>query len=112
MSAFMEEPFYIFDEPAELKRLSEMIFVEGGTFSMGDNEDEKKNHLVKLDSFRIGKYPVTVQQYLQFTDETKTHYPEWLEKGSQYNVQTGNDDHYRKLGDALQNPTNPIMGIS
>ena len=55
----MNEPRYIFNEPAELKRLSEMIFVEGGTFRMGDNADEKKNHLVKLDSFHIGKFPVT-----------------------------------------------------
>ncbi len=55
----MQEPFYIFNEPADLKRLSEMIFVKGDTFRMGDNEDEKKNHLVKLDDFHIGKYPVT-----------------------------------------------------
>lgn len=55
----MQESYYIFKEPKELKRLSEMIFVEGGTFRMGDNVDEKNHHLVKLDSFHIGKYSVT-----------------------------------------------------
>jgi formylglycine-generating enzyme len=44
----------------------DMIFVEGGTFMMGSKDDntyafesEKPAHLVKLDSFYIGKYPVT-----------------------------------------------------
>jgi formylglycine-generating enzyme required for sulfatase activity len=62
----MIEPHYIFDAPAELKRLSEMIFVEGGTFRMGSEDDdedaldwEKPAHDVKVDSFYIGKYPVT-----------------------------------------------------
>jgi formylglycine-generating enzyme len=60
----MQEPIHIFDAPADLKPLSEMIFVEGGTFSMGDDEQNWDNtkrtiHSVKLDSFHIGKYPVT-----------------------------------------------------
>jgi formylglycine-generating enzyme len=62
----MTEPHYIFDAPAELKRLSEMVFVEGGTFRMGSEYDdkdaseyEKPAHDVTVDSFYIGKYPVT-----------------------------------------------------
>jgi formylglycine-generating enzyme len=62
----MIEPHYIFDAPVELKRLSEMVFVEGGTFRMGSEDDyedtpnwEKPAHAVKIDSFCIGKYPVT-----------------------------------------------------
>ena len=55
----MSQSLHIFEQPTDLHRLSEMTFVEGGTFSMGDNPDEKRNHLVKLDSFHIGKYPVT-----------------------------------------------------
>lgn len=40
----------------------EMILVEGGTFFMGSvngNSNEKKVHQVTVDSFLIGKYPVT-----------------------------------------------------
>ena len=62
----MEEPYFIFDQPADLHRLSEMVFVEGGTFHMGSEEDdieandwEKPAHDVRLDSFYIAKYPVT-----------------------------------------------------
>jgi formylglycine-generating enzyme len=62
----MTEPHYIFDTSAELKRLSEMVFVEGGIFRMGGEDDdkdaydgEKPAHNVTVDSFYIGKYPIT-----------------------------------------------------
>jgi len=32
--------------------------------------------------FEIGKFPVTIEEYITFIEDTKTHYPEWLEKGS------------------------------
>jgi formylglycine-generating enzyme required for sulfatase activity len=42
-----------------------LIFVEGGTFTMGDNNggynDEKPEHPVKVSSFYIGKFQVTQQ---------------------------------------------------
>lgn len=44
---------YIFDQPADLKHLSEMIFVEGGTFMLDED------YQVTLSPYYIGKYPVT-----------------------------------------------------
>ena len=44
----------------------EMVFVEGGTFQMGSDtfsNREKPTHTVTLDSFYIGKYPVTQKQW-------------------------------------------------
>jgi formylglycine-generating enzyme required for sulfatase activity len=43
----------------------EMVFVEGGTFKMGsrDYANERPIHFVTLDSFWIGKYPVTQPQW-------------------------------------------------
>ena len=43
----------------------EMIFVEGGNFMMGGdlNDDEKPIHEVKLDSYYIGKYPITQKEW-------------------------------------------------
>ena len=49
----------------------EMIFVEGGTFLMGCNDedgkdclnDENPQHRVTLGSFYIGKYPITQKQW-------------------------------------------------
>jgi formylglycine-generating enzyme required for sulfatase activity len=46
-----------------------MVFVEGGTFQMGsnDNDDsEKPIHPVTLSSFSIGKYEITVTQFEAF----------------------------------------------
>ncbi len=62
----MPENFSIFNDTPELQHLSEMIFIEGGTFRMGASDDdkmvreyEKPAHDVSLSSFYIGKYPVT-----------------------------------------------------
>jgi formylglycine-generating enzyme len=62
----MHQPFYIFNEPEELKHLSEMIFVEGGTFLMDNeekaikiNSNETTAQHISLSSFYMGKYPVT-----------------------------------------------------
>jgi len=93
----------------------EMVYVEGGTFRMGSNDgdsDEKPVHTVTVDGFYIGKYEVTVSQYLQFAKETNSHYPEWLESGSVYNIYHGTDNHYKKFGSALTNENHPIIGIS
>lgn len=48
------------------KDINEMVFVEGSVFEMGSDSGEKNEkpiHQVKLDSFYIGKYPVTQQEY-------------------------------------------------
>lgn len=52
--------------PAGLN-LPEMVFVAGGTFSMGSKtggSDKRPVHTVKLDDFHIGKYEVTQAQWL------------------------------------------------
>lgn len=54
-------------------RLVEIVKVEGGTFMMGSNsgDDEKPVHQVTLDSFYIGKYPVTQRQWKEVMGEDK-----------------------------------------
>ncbi len=52
--------FSIFNDTPDLADLSEMIFVEGGKFIMGDGSyDDNPKHEVELSSFYIGKYPAT-----------------------------------------------------
>jgi len=99
--------------------LPEMLPIKGGTFTMGSSDkdedaerNEKPAHPVTLSDFEMGKTEVTVAQYLAFVNETKTHYPEWLEAGSDYNIVTGTDDYYKQIGAALQVPNHPIVGIS
>jgi len=50
----------------ELFEIPEMVFVEEGTFLMGSNRgsrDERPVHLVKINSFYIGKFEVTQKQW-------------------------------------------------
>lgn len=92
-----------------------MVYIPAGEFTMGSNDgedDEKPPHQVYLDAYWMGKTEVTVKQYMKFVNETKNYYPEWLEKGSEYNVETGTDDLYKKLGSALKGDNYPIVGIS
>lgn len=88
----------------------ETIPILGGTFTMG--EGDTAHQVALTDDFELGKFPVTIGEYLQFCDETKTNYPEWLESGSKYNIETGNDDYYTRVGMSRENTTHPITGVS
>lgn len=50
-----------------------MIYVEGGTFVMGNNtgsDDEKPEHKVTVNSFFLGKYEVTFSEFKKFVEAT------------------------------------------
>jgi formylglycine-generating enzyme required for sulfatase activity len=92
-----------------------MVYVEGGTFEMGSNEgdaDEKPVHSVTLSDFWMAQTEVTVGQYLEFCTATNSHWPEWLEKGNSYHVETGSDRYYAEMGYSRQATNLPIVGVS
>ncbi|MCP4701423.1 MAG: SUMF1/EgtB/PvdO family nonheme iron enzyme [Gammaproteobacteria bacterium] len=110
----------IFDSFAERVETSpEMVYIPAGKFMMGSPKDEEGRfnyegpvHEVVLDHFAIGKFPVTVKEYLHFARATDKRYPEWMEKGSKYHAVTGTDKRYKKLGDSLCDEACPIVGVS
>ena len=63
-----------YDQEIENEQISiEMVFVEGGSFNMGvenndttRDENEKPIHEVRLDDFWMGKYEITWEQYDAF----------------------------------------------
>ena len=64
-----------------------MVFVKGGTFNMGSedgSDNEKPVHEVKISDFYIGKYEISIQQYMEFVNQTDSNHPQWLEKKSSY----------------------------
>ncbi len=93
----------------------EMVFVEGGRFQMGseENDSEKPIHEVTVSDFYLGKYQVTVGEYLNFCEATNSNWPEWLEQGSNYHIETGSDSYYKEKG-YLKNgsETLPIIGVN
>ncbi len=63
-------------------------------------------------SFAVGKFEVTVAQYLACVADKACPAPEWQEAGNKYNVKTGSEGHYKKLDAALTGKDNPIVGVS
>ena len=101
--------------------LPNFVDVPGGTFTMGClseerdgacDDDEKPAHKVTVSGFAMSQYEITVGQYLAFADETGDNYPEWLEPGNDYNVETGTDDYYKSKGYSREAVDLPIVGVS
>jgi len=110
------EPYEMFQDG---EGMPEMIYLPDGTFNMGSKTKPEKEwgketpqHAVSLDHFAIGKYLITVEQYMAFVKETQSHEPEWREKGGKYNIYTSANGLYKKKGDALCDADCPIIGIS
>jgi formylglycine-generating enzyme required for sulfatase activity len=91
-----------------------MVMVKGGTFQMGSNQydDEGPVHPMKVSDFLMGKYEVTVTEYMQFVAETNSHYPQWLEAGSECNIETGTFSYYKDIGYTSRQSQLPIVGVS
>lgn len=90
----------------------QMVHLPKGKFLMGSNEDysEEPGHAVNINyEFEIGKFPVTLEEYMIFVEDTNSYYPEWLEERSKYNIKDGIDDHYKNINQHLNAP---IVGVS
>lgn len=105
-------------EPDRWPLPEHFVLIRGGSFMMGSPEDESGRnenetlHEVVVSDFAICRYAVTVGEYLAFAFEMKSRYPEWLEAESACNIQTGTDEHYRSIGDALTGERYPVVGVS
>jgi formylglycine-generating enzyme required for sulfatase activity len=116
----LPSPGTVFREKGKHGPGPELVVIPAGEFWMGSKEDERDRydnegprHRVHLSTpFAMGRFPVTVGEYLRFVEATGSHAPEWAEAGSQYNVETGTDDHYKQLGAALTREDHPIVGVS
>ena len=108
MQKFIEPQMVkIIHQKPEKTMTIEMVHLPKGEFMFGEGDTKKK---VSIDyEFEMGKYPVTIGEYMTFVEETKAHYPEWLEKDSKYNLKTGTDEHYKNIN---QNAKAPIVGVS
>jgi formylglycine-generating enzyme required for sulfatase activity len=64
------------------------VKIEKGEFMFGSNSGESderpaRNWKIERDFF-IGKYEVTVGEYLEFAKATKSHFPEWFENENRF----------------------------
>ena len=97
----------------------EMVVIPSGSFRMGDlagdsdENDELPVHTVNIGYiFAVGKFEVTVGEYFTCLRAGQCGEPQWREPGDKYNATTGDDDYYRRMGDALTGKNYPITGVS
>jgi len=75
----------------------DMVQIKKGSFIMGE-EGEQKEVTIK-DDFELGKYPITIAEYMHFANDVKKHYPKWKDDMTYYEDMNLTDNA-------------PIIGIS
>ena len=100
----------------------EMVVIPNGAFLMGSRKGEGDGDEVGPNggplrvtiraAYALGQFIVTVAEYMRCVDEKACAPPAWLEPGSPYNIATGDDLHFRRLGAALSDARHPIVGVS
>ena len=73
------------------------------------NEAETK---VKIAAFSLGRFEVTVAEYLTCVAAKACAEPEWRDANSPHNVTSGTGHYYRNLGKSITDPGQPITGVS
>ena len=92
-----------------------MVFVQGNTFQMGNDDNDyshKPVHSVTVSDYWIAQTEVTVEQYLAFCEATNSHYPIWLESENKYHVETGTNKEFANRGYSRTSYNLPIVGVS
>lgn len=97
----------------------EFIRIPGGRFDMGagpwDDQalsDEQPVHEVHLDSFWMGKYPVTVAQYTPFVRACPEHSPVWFDPDHPDRPLASAPSDYRENPETICGADYPVTGIS
>ena len=95
----------------------ELVYLPGDNFFMGSDRDsgvarERPLHLVSLDGFAMGRYPVTVEEYLRFVAQTGQHAPDWMDEDSSFHLENGSDAHYQRVAVDPEAGRHPVVGVS
>lgn len=87
--------------------------IELGTIETAEErQDATKIRRVTLQTFAIGKYEVSVAEYQSCVAAGACREPEWRETDSQFHVETGRNNYYKRLGANLTGKEFPIVGVS
>lgn len=102
------------------ERCPEMVVVPRSPvgFKIGSPADEPKRlsseqqHPVSIAAFAIGKYEVSTAEFMACVAAQGCRHPEWLEPGSEHNIETGNGVTYKSLAQSIKGDGQPIVGVS
>lgn len=98
----------------------ELVVVPGshGPTKIGSPEDEagrignETETAIEVTSFAMGRFEVTVAEYLACVDGNGCAEPEWRDPKSPHHITQGTSRYYRNLGSAITDPKQPITGVS
>ena len=86
------------------RELDELVPIPAGEFWMGDdqNDDAKPRHRVRLPGFKIGKYPVTNEQYLRFIQAARREWDSTAANKAEKRNQSGARCELARRGSVLR----------
>ena len=89
------------------------VTIAAGTFRTGSEDkdaydDEKPVHEVELDAFRIGRYPVTVQEFARFVDDGGYEESRWWKDTKMF----GEQKEPRDWDEQANRRNHPVTGVS
>ena len=99
-------------------KTKDMVRIPPGKYSVGSPEgvgdpDEHPRRQIYLDAFYIDKTETTIAEYMRFVQSSAANYPEWAQPGGKFNIETGNDDYYKRLAGLLRTCTDcPVIGVT
>jgi len=87
-------------------------YYSGSPRTIGD-PDERPAAEIQLDAFYIEQTEVTLKDYMEFVQATKSNHPEWNIPNGKFNIKTGKDAYYRRLKILISTcKTCPVFGVS
>lgn len=80
------------------------------------NEEERLSseaqHPVSVPAFAIGKYEVSVAEYMACVTAGGCPHPEWAEPGGAHNIETGSGVTYKSMAGSIKGDAQPVVGVS
>lgn len=74
--------------------------------------DSEARHPVTLPAFALGKYEVTVAEYMACVTAGGCPHPEWAEPGGVHNIKTGSGVTYKSMAASIKGDSQPVVGVS
>ena len=72
----------------------------------------EQQHAVTIPAFALGKYEVSVGEYMACVSAGGCRHPEWLDPGGTHNIETGSGVTYKSMSDYIKGEGQPVVGIS
>jgi formylglycine-generating enzyme required for sulfatase activity len=69
-------------------------------------------HPVTVQAFALGKYEVSVAEYMACVTAGGCAHPEWAEPGGTHNIETGSGVTYKSMAASIKGDAQPVVGVS